>query len=373
MKTLTVTIVHTTNYGAVLQAYALQQSILSTGAENTLLDYRRNDNKLTCFHFVNFIKDPVKWAKNVASQLVGLFNLRAISKKKKSFLQFEKTHLSSSKCYTTIDGLKKDPPEADVYFTGSDQVWRFSEGEKFIEACYLNFGQRNVRKCSYAASMEKMNYTDEQKAHVREWLGSFSKISLREQSAADYINSITGYSTCRVLDPVFLLQKEQWLKISKPREIKGPYILCYQVQSAPRMQEIVNQLKMATGYRTVAVLPYATKWIKTDDALYDVSPQEFLYLMSKAEIVVAASFHGVAFGMEFGKVVYGTSRDGYSERIKGIMDLLGAGDFYISEKSIIPNASDYPIDLVNKRLFEERGVSKSYLLECLKMEDANEK
>ena len=167
---------------------------------------------------------------------------------------------------------------------------------------------------------------------------------------------------------MFLLEKEKWLEIAKKREIKTPYILCYQVQSAPRMQEIVDYLKKNTGYRTVAVLPYSIKWIKSDETLFDVSPEEIIYLFAHAEIVVAASFHGAALGIEFEKIVYATARENYSERINGLMELMGVQDFFISEQSAFRRPEDYPCDKVTKTLQREREKSLEYLSKCLRAE-----
>ena len=315
MKTFTVTIHHTTNYGAVLQTYALQQSILSMGYENEVFEFDENVENASSSIIKKMISNPINGAKFLVGKLLKLRNIKAINRRKNAFENFRSSHLKLSKTYYSMDELRKNPPDADILFTGSDQVWRFKEDNEFTEAYFLDFGKDNVKKYSYAASIEKLNYSNEQIEKVK-WLRDFNGIALREQTAAEYIHNITGYPTCRVLDPVFLLKKEQWLKIARKREIQEPYIFCYQVQSSPRMQEIVDDLRKKTGYRTVAVLPYNIKWIKTDYAYYDVSPEEFLYLISKAEIVVSASFHGVALGLEFDKVVYATARDNYNKRIK---------------------------------------------------------
>ena len=175
----------------------------------------------------------------------------------------------------------------------------------------------------------------------------------------------TGYEVERVLDPVFLLEKKDWLKIAQPRNVKGPYILCYQVQSAPLMQRLVNKIKKLTGYRTVAVLPYSTKWINTDETFYDVSPEEFLYLLEGAEIVISASFHGAALGIEFDKIVYATARDTYNARIKGVMNLFGIEDFFVQDESQIVSPDKYDKEKVAAKLSQERKISKEYLRSCL--------
>lgn len=361
MKTFTVTIHHSCNYGAILQTYALQQAVLENGVDNEVMEYPYNEKY---YGKVSF-KNPIYDLKIVYSNIQKIIHRKKIRKREDSFALFRANLLKLSRMYSSMDDLRKDPPKVDALITGSDQVWRFVANEEFVEARFLDFGPENIKRISYAPSIERLNYTDSQKEYVKNILKGYASISVREQSAADYLKSFAGLEVSRVLDPVFLLEKKDWLKIVTERKIKGPYILCYQVQSAPLMQKLVNKIKKLTGYRTVAVLPYSTKWINTDETLYDVSPEEFLYLIEGAEIVISASFHGAALGIEFDKVVYATARNTYNERIKGIMNLVGAGDFFVENESEIPHPNAYDKKKVLAKLCEEREYSKLYLKKSL--------
>lgn len=361
MKTLTVTFHHSNNYGALLQAYALQQAILSTGHQNTIFEYPYNNS----FYGKLDVKNPSAAAKTAYLNFIKFLRRSEIRKRKESFSLFHKNHMNLSKIYHTMEELRNDCGEYDALITGSDQVWRFSGDKEFIPARFLDFGKPDIRKISYAASIERLNYTDEQKDLIKKWLKDFYTISLRERSAADYIHDITGYDTKTVLDPVFLLDKEQWLKIATEPRIKEKYILCYQVQKSPMMQETVDYLKKLTGYKTVAVLPYAHKWIKTDYSLFDVSPEEFLGLYNGATIVVSGSFHGTAFAHIFNKPVYATTRKGSEGRIVDVMKLMGVEEFCIFDQNSLLPPDSYCIEIVKKNLASEREKSLSFLKECL--------
>jgi len=364
MKTFTVTIHHSCNYGAILQTYALQRSILGNGVENEVMEYPYNKGRYNKLSF----KNPIYDLKILYSNIQKFIHKDKIEKREEAFALFRNNRLNLSRMYNSIEDLRTDPPKVDALITGSDQVWRFVEGEEFVEARFLDFGPDTVKRFSYAPSIESLNYTDEQKEYIKRILKGYKAVSVREQSAADYVQSFTGYEVSRVVDPVFLLEKKDWLKIAEPRKVKEPYILCYQVQSAPLMQRIVDELKKMTGYYTIAVIPYSIKWIKTDEALYDVSPEEFIHLIANAEIVVAASFHGAALGIEFDKVVYATARKNYCQRIKGIMELMGIDEYFIYEDSQIPVPKAYPKNKVEQKLREERKRSIAYLDQCLKTE-----
>lgn len=364
MKTFTITFHHSNNYGAVLQAYALQQAIIGMGHENVIFEYPYEEHFYSGIDF----RHPVSAMRTACLNLIKFLRRKPIRAREQSFRDFHKNRMNLTREYRSMDELRNDYPPCDALITGSDQVWRFSGNKEFIPARFLDFGQPGIRKFSYAASIEKLNYTEEQKRQASEWLKDYYAISLREKSAAEYIRDVTGYDAQMVLDPIFLLDKEAWLKIAKPPRIKEKYILCYQVQSSPTMQATVDYLKKKTGYKTVAVLPYTVKWLKTDYALFDVSPEEFLGLYSGAEMVVSASFHGTAFAHIFGKTVYANVRDGSANRIIDIMNLFGVPEYCVASSEDIIPPDRFDQQAVQEKLRVERMRSLTYLKKCLSEE-----
>lgn len=357
MKTFTVTFHHTTNYGAILQAYALQQTLLEMGVNNEIFEYaHRNSSQLK----IEF-KNPILTMKKFYSSVNRFIHRKEVEKKEDGFKKFHDKHLQLSRMYNSMNELKQNPPKVDILITGSDQVWKFWADSEFTPARFLDFGYESVKRISYAASIEQMNYTELQKQYVKKRLKYFAGISVREENAAEYISSFTGYEIQRVVDPVFLLEKNKWLTIAKQRKTKVPYILCYQVQSAPYMQKIVDELKKTTGYKTIAVIPYATKWLKVDETLYDVSPEEFISLINEAEILVCASFHGVALGLVFEKVVYATARNNYSERIREIMKLFDINKFFVDNNTRIPLPNEFNKIKVTQKIDYERKKALEFL------------
>ena len=361
MKTFTITYHHTHNYGAVLQAYALQQVIKSLGHENVIFEYPERGglyNKLSDSNLKKVLR-------NCYVNLLTFLRYREIAKRDKGFKQFH-GRMELSRRYQSMQDLRENHPDVDAFVVGSDQVWNLRGNPEFVPARLLDFGSNDVIRCSYAASIEKLNYTQEQKELVKKCLARFKGISLREESARKYIEEVTGLPCVRCLDPVFLLSKEKWNQIATESLINEPYILCYQVQSVPGMQAVVDELKARTGYKTVAVCCDSIKRTRVNRAIFDASPEEFLGLYKNASIVVSASFHGTAMALVYGKPVYALVKPGHGSRIKEILHLVGMNEFVIEEGKETPSVDKFDYDKVNEILEKEKERSMNYLQEMLK-------
>lgn len=343
MKTLTVTYHFGTSYGALLQAYALQQTIISLGHENDILDYLKTPDPVKKKTTIKSIAQKwyLKFLKTIRHNQFHILN--------KSFADFHKDKLHLTRMYTTMEDLQHDPQikEYNALITGSDQVWKLTSIPPFVDARLLNFGAEEAYRFSYAASLEELSYTDEHKMRLTEALQRYKGVSLREESARKYIESFTGLKCLHIIDPVFLLTKEQWMSIANKPRLQGPYILCYQVQRNTRMEEVAYELKRKTGYPVVSICNTYIKWIKSDYTFFDVSIEEFLGFYDQAAYVVSTSFHGVALGLVFDKPVYALVKRVLSNRIRDIMELMGLQQYLIEQEKKDP-IFDYDNNTLNK-------------------------
>lgn len=357
MNTLTVTFHHTTNYGAVLQTYALQQTILSFGHENLVLETKTGGvNKKKKLSVRELYMNYLSWLrKKETTKLVHYF------------ADFHKKYIKMTRPYTSMEDLRNDAPDVDCLITGSDQVWKMTTTPKFLDSRLLKFGKESAIRFSYAASMEETNYTEDQKAILRDALSCYKGISVREQSAKDYIESFTPYHCLRVLDPVFLLSQQKWSEIAVEPRLKGPYILCYQVQSNKRMQEVAYKLKKETGYPVVSICNRAIRWMKSDYSFHDVSIEEFLGFYKNASYIVSASFHGVAMGLVFDKPVYALVKEERANRLKEVMSLFELNDYIVrqDENSIIKKYDDKALNKMKEIKSRYIQISLSYLHKML--------
>lgn len=325
MRTLTTTFHFGTNYGATLQAYALQQTIMSLGHENDILDIVEVSNNEAV------LLSPKEIARHLYLKYLSFKRRRQIAVLRQAFVDFHKQRMHLTRAYVDMEDIRNDPKiqEYDCLITGSDQVWNLKTRPGFVDSRFLLFGSEKSRRFSYAASLEELNYSDEQKSYVANALKRFRGITIREESACKYVESFSGVKCKRVIDPVFLLDKEEWMKVAREPRLKGPYILCYQVQRNTRIEEVAYLLKKKTGLPVVSICNSAIKWMKSDYTFYDVSIEEFLGFYNQAAYIVSASFHGVAMGMVFEKPVYAMVKKERADRIRSIMTLMGLSDYIV--------------------------------------------
>lgn len=355
MKTLTVTYHHTCNYGATLQTYALHHVIKSLGHDNIVFEYPEVKRKSK-----PFLKNPYVFIRTQFQRICYLLRKDKIDTRVRMFKDFHAENIQKTRVYTDMDDLRKNTPKVDCLITGSDQVWNMNSLAKFKPAHFLDFGPSDIIRFSYAASIEKLNYTDQQKDYVAKVLASYKGVSLRETSARDYINSFTNADAIQVVDPVFLLNKQEWDSISTEGRIKEPYILCYQVSSNPLMQKMVDYLKKETGCKIVSVCHGTIKWIKSDYSLFDVSPEEFLGLYRNASYVVTTSFHGTALALVHERPFISLVRPDSRNRIVDLLQLLGL------EKSCVSSTEEFHVpnidfSCVRAKIEEERSRSLDFL------------
>ena len=359
MKTLTVTFHHTCNYGATLQTYALHRVIKSLGHENLVLEYPESGKKKT-----SFLKNPYQFIRSYYQRLNYLYRKDKIEARKKMFKDFHSTNIMKTRVYKDMEDLRNNMPDVNCLITGSDQVWNMNSLPKFKPAHFLDFGPKNIIRFSYAASIEKLNYSDQQKKYVASAIASYKGVSLRETSARDYINSFTNANAIQVVDPVFLLNKDEWGSVAIEGRIKEPYILCYQVSSNPLMQKMADYLKKETGCKIVSVCHGSMKWIKSDYSLFDVSPEEFLGLYRSASYVLTTSFHGTALALVHERPFISLTRPDSKNRILDLLQLLGIKESCVSLTSEFHVPSiDYAS--VRKVLEAERVRSLDYLKQML--------
>lgn len=350
MKIVTVTSQKADNYGAVLQAYALQQTLMKLGYNNELLDYH-----ITQKHALNpklFIRENI----------INLQNVIFYGRSKKlsgRFLDFRKNLLKQTITYFSVKDVQNNPPEADIYLTGSDQV--FALGNALVPIRFLDFGAPDTVRASYAASKGLYEKDEKSIAYLKKRLSAFDCISSREEQGTEYIKNTLGFSCQTHIDPVFLLDREQWNKITPEARIKEPYILCFRMLRHDAFQPLVDKLKKETGWQVVSIQPRADKKLKADKYLFDVTPQEFVQLIRDAEVVVTTSFHATAFSIIFNKRFYSLI-DYKPERAVALCEMLGLENRLVrKDDKQFAHLDDIDYSSVDSVIAEQREAGLTYL------------
>lgn len=281
MKAGIITFHDANNYGAVLQAYALN-SKMNEYCETEIINY----NNLY-FHKNENIK-------GLKSKIIELCYKKDMQKKDKEFVDFRKNNLYIRDKIVKKEDLQNLNNKYDLFISGSDQVWNL-KCSGYDDTYFLNFVNDRTKKFSYSASFgTSMPELDEE--HIN-FIKEFNKVSVREKSGKEYLNKI-NIDSIKTCDPVFLLKKEQWDIITESSNDK--YILVYEVVNGVNMISFAKQLSKITGLKVV-VITSSKKPILGVKTVRNIGPINWLKLIKNADYIITNSFHGLAFSLIFNK------------------------------------------------------------------------
>lgn len=318
MNTITVTTIRSINYGGLIQAFALHKYLLSRDLDNTLLDYCKLKNPYKKISLSISRASLIALVQNACY----LFNRSKTRRLFQRFNSFISANIKTTQEFLNFDDIKNNYPLADLYITGSDQV--FGVRGEFDNIRMLQFLRQETPCVSYAASLGEYDWNEEEKKEFNRRLGIFSKVSVREKYAADYIRDNVEIESEINIDPVFLLDKEDYSRISKPTCVPSEkYILCYSLVSNDSFQKLMDEIKALTGYCTVCIHTLPMKRLKADHYVFDAGPSEFLSLIENAEFVITTSFHGTALSIIYEKPFYTLIRNYKSQRITELLNKFG--------------------------------------------------
>lgn len=343
-KVAIMTLFHnSTNYGAILQAYALQKTIESMGLQCVVLDYQRKIvditqkaqkpkskiqkliYKISAIYskgdLINSCLQPIRklWEKKYEKDIVN---------RKKKFREFiaENIPVSAFLDSSTIHSIQN---EFDVFVCGSDQIWRPTT---FDPNLFLGFVKQNKPRIAYAASLGVAALSDKEKEIYTPLINQLDAISVRESSAVSLVSGLTEKSVVRVLDPTLLLDHDYWRNnfSTKNQTLENEkYIFSYQIANNNANRELAKKTGKLLGMKVVAIpglyriQPY--DFMYADINMTDASPEEFINLIAQSEYVITDSFHACVFAILFGKKFIALERFSRSDRLSmnsRIYDLL---------------------------------------------------
>jgi len=269
-----------TNYGGVLQSYALQTFLERQVTEVQVINFAPvsfRDSFLRCFR--------ARKLKTVFSNIKNYI-------KEKNIDSFRKENLNLTARYSSLDEVKANTLSFDCLITGSDQVWNPYGIQTHGLVYFLPFGGNKTRKLSYAASFGCVNYPKDVMKKIKPLITKFTAISVREKSGLDILYK-EGFNDLKLMpDPTFLLDKVDYINLMGPnKSSKRKYGFFYTLQP--------NQQTMDTIYKGVS------KKIKTISTLNIQSStmgiEEWIRTIYNSEFVVTNSFHGVIFSLLLNK------------------------------------------------------------------------
>jgi hypothetical protein len=326
--------------------------------DNVIIDYNSETNKVYRRIKGTSLKLLIV---NMIRLIQTLINLRTIKRRLRKFEEFTAKKLILTQKYHNYDDLRGNPPKADCYIAGSDQLWNVSV--LIRKEFFLDFAAPTIKRASFAVSMGSCEVPIPYKKPLCELLRRFDAISVREQEAKTMIENILNKKDFVTMncDPVFMLTKKGWSDLACERNIGFKYILCYPMAGHPLLNEALKKLKQFTGYQIVIIVTETFTLTKGDVYIMDASPEEFVYLIQKAEFVLTTSFHGTAFSTIFNKNFFSFLGGTASGRITELLARLGLEDRIVRSLDDI-HTETIDFTKANHIINEEKELAEEYLL-----------
>ena len=362
MKICTITCHDVYNHGASMQAYALMTYLKNIGHEVEIIDYK--PSYLSNHYNIWSIDNPV-WEKNIITKSIYLAlkmpgRIRSL-KRKKAFDEFRDSYLTiTSQRYTSNEELRNNLPQADAYICGSDQIWNSLHQNGKDPAFYLDFVPDNKAKASYAASFATDTIDDKYKPMVRKLVSKLDGVSVREKSGVKIVKDLGIEKVINVVDPVFLLDKEDWDNIGT-EIFNEKYILVYDFDKSSLVEKLATDIAKKKGYKIYTINADKPKYANKHFNLS--GPKTFVSLVKNAEFVISNSFHAVVFSVIYNKNIAIVNRtENINTRMRDLLEDLQLRDRLVNNSynlNELLDDIDYSksIEILNKKI----DISKRYL------------
>lgn len=357
------------NYGAALQAYAFEKFLTDKGYDCEYINYV-NASRAHEYSMSWHIYDCLRRGK-LASAVAYLVGSPFMTLRKMRFDRFYKKNLrQTEKVYRNSKEAEELNDKYDFFVIGSDQVWNpICNGDD--AAFLLDFVKDGKKRISYSPSFGMTEVDSEHKDVYSDNLKLFAHIGVRETVGQKIVKGLTGRESSLCLDPVLLLTKDQWNDIMPKKKTNERFIFSY----TNRDSQTKDFFK--TGYKLEGRKHYVlSRYTKPSDFVnsqvrvkYCMSPQEFLWVVNNAEMVVSASFHCIAMSIILNRqfVAITTGDEGKDERLLNLLRTLGLQDRVLKEGMTAEDVNA-PIDykVVNERIEQMKKQSMDYILGVLK-------
>ncbi|HQQ87827.1 MAG TPA: polysaccharide pyruvyl transferase family protein [Smithellaceae bacterium] len=320
MKIAILTFHKSGNYGAALQAYALARFLIQLGNEVFFIDYLPDYyfKKEINSWFLGFRPSTIK--KNIVSRY--------------RWNKFKRYLPLSTRKYITPISLINNPPIADAYICGSDQIWNTSLLGRFDTNYFLGFVPDDKLRIAYAPSCAGDRKLAEHKDILNGLLKKFDALSIREENDGKFLQSLSDVNIQTVLDPTLMLGDYSPLISKRPN--KKDYLLIYCVAEVPN--NLANIVKYYSNvFKLVSI--DITNWTASSCAnkhIKDLGPVEFLNYVYHSSFIITNSFHGTVFSVLFNKPfqVLKLAHDFSSRQVRldNILDSLELTEYVYPEK-----------------------------------------
>lgn len=370
-----ITISRADNYGAELQAYAMQAILNQLGYNAEIIDYlyyKNKRHKATKMSKPLFHMPLITHAKELLFPYVQI--LKQLKQDRKiaqlrayNFEYFHRKNTKYSPEYRTYDSLFQSKLDYDVYIVGSDQVWN-PNSYTSLDPYFLRFAPKGKRKISYASSIGISALPKHTHDYFRKAWNSLDTISVREDQAKVLVKYVSGRDATVVLDPTLLLDSNHWGKLAEPiNGIPTNFVLIYDLIYTPYGIDLAKRIAKKMNIPVVRITKGAFAPDKELEIInvMDAGPAEFIWLFKNAQFVITTSFHGAAYSINMNKQFYTIIRptSNKNSRQLSLLQLVGLPNRILNEGTQIDEDNLDIIDYthINENIKNERNNSIMYL------------
>lgn len=383
MKIAILTLPLNSNYGGILQAYALQTVLRQMGNEVIVINRRKNYPSLfefmyrllslvKCFFRIYLNKDDNYLMVNPCSDDYIVRKELCFDTSDIDLFISEYIFLSQKLRSSRVLKYFVRKERFDCYIVGSDQVWR-EEYSPCITDYFLGFLSANdkTRKVSYAASfgLEGSPISSENLNKCIVLSRKFDAISVRELSGVQLMQDIFGMHAQKVLDPTLLLSINQYYSLINKDDICNAGLVSYVLDISEEKREIVCQACELLHLNNTELLLYPYDSSGKRGKMVSIS--KWLASFANAKYVVTDSFHGCVFSIIFKKTFIAiANKERGIDRFYSLLNDFGLQDrlifsleeFYRKKEQLLIPIDYTSVDLKHKEL---KDTSLQYLQRSL--------
>jgi hypothetical protein len=340
------------NYGAVLQAFALQKHLESLGHQVEFIAYQNPQivESYRLFKFHEYSKRHISLFFNkLLSDIYTKIKYNKFTKNVNLLLNI------SSKIQTPNHyNLHK----YDLIVVGSDQLWNkiITKGYDFFYCAQFNKSHK-YRVVGYAISINTKSISNEEESKLASIIQCFDTLSLRESASVELLSKYSAQKIYSSIDPTFLIAKIQWKKYLRP-VLETNYICVYPILNSEKIIERSRHIATMLGKQLVILNPIANCEYTNNNKN---NPLDFVSYIANADIVLTSSFHGTAFTIIMEKNFYVLGDDKRNVRMSSFLSQLGLEDRII-DFDYMPDINNTPhYEQVNQKLSPIIENSKYYI------------